>query len=97
MKIPGVMVATGSIIVTSTSISFLQATLEPHLREFKLTAVILGLMFVINGGVYAITTPLWGWLCDNTAAPKVVTAAGTFLVAAGFCLIGPAPFIPLPT
>ncbi|XP_066159093.1 MFS-type transporter SLC18B1-like isoform X1 [Euwallacea fornicatus] len=97
LKIPGVLLATASIIVTSTSISFLQATLEPHLRLFKLSPVILGLMFVINGGVYAVTTPLWGWICDNLGIPKVVTAIGSLLVAAGFCLIGPAPFIPLPT
>ncbi|KAH1023700.1 hypothetical protein HUJ05_003307 [Dendroctonus ponderosae] len=65
LKIPGILLASASIIVTSTSISFLQATLEPHLRTFNLAPVVLGLMFVINGGVYAITTPLWGWACDN--------------------------------
>ncbi|KAL1491150.1 hypothetical protein ABEB36_011790 [Hypothenemus hampei] len=97
LKIPGVLLASASIIVTSTSISFLQATLEPHLRIFQLAPVLLGLMFVINGGVYAVTTPLWGWLSDNLAAPKLVTLIGTILVAFGFCLIGPVPFIPLPT
>ncbi|CAG9771956.1 unnamed protein product [Ceutorhynchus assimilis] len=97
LKIPGVLLASASIIVTSTSISFLQATLEPHLRGFHLAPMILGLMFVINGGIYAVTTPAWGWVCDNLCPPKVVTALGTLLVAVGFCLIGPAPFIPLPT
>ena len=71
LKIPGVMVATSSIIVTSMSIGFLQATLEPHLRQFKLTPVVLGLMFVINGGTYAITAPIWGWFCDKHSTPKV--------------------------
>uniref|UniRef100_A0AAR5Q2C2 Major facilitator superfamily (MFS) profile domain-containing protein n=2 Tax=Dendroctonus ponderosae TaxID=77166 RepID=A0AAR5Q2C2_DENPD len=97
LKIPGILLASASIIVTSTSISFLQATLEPHLRTFNLAPVVLGLMFVINGGVYAITTPLWGWACDNLCSPKVVTSIGTLLIAVGFCLIGPAPFVPLPT
>ncbi|XP_066598482.1 MFS-type transporter SLC18B1-like [Prorops nasuta] len=97
MKIPGVMVATASIIATSMSIGFLQATLEPHLRQFHLSPVVLGLMFVINGGTYAITAPVWGWMCDKYVHPKVATTAGCLLVMIGFSLIGPAPFIPIPT
>lgn len=97
LKVPGVLVATSSIIATSMSIGFLQATLEPHLRQFKLSPVILGLMFVLNGGTYAITAPAWGWFCDKHSQPKVATVAGCILVCVGFCLVGPAPFIPSPT
>ncbi|CAG9814561.1 unnamed protein product [Phaedon cochleariae] len=94
LRIPGVLLASASIVVTSMSIGFLQATLEPHLRPFRLSPVVLGLMFVINGGVYAVTAPLFGCLCDRVCAPKVVTAVGTLLVAAGFCVIGPVPLLP---
>ncbi|CAB0037348.1 unnamed protein product [Trichogramma brassicae] len=94
LRIPGVMVASASIIATSMSIGFLQATLEPHLRKFELSPVVLGIMFVINGGTYAVTAPAWGWLCDKHARPKVATVAGCVLTVIGFGLIGPAPFIP---
>ncbi|XP_017780965.1 PREDICTED: MFS-type transporter SLC18B1-like [Nicrophorus vespilloides] len=97
LKIPGVMLSAASIIVTSMSIGFLQATLEPHLRQFLLPPVILGLMFVINGGTYAISAPIWGRFCDKTCPPKVITILGTILVACGFSLVGPAPFIPTNT
>ncbi|XP_044268827.1 MFS-type transporter SLC18B1-like isoform X2 [Tribolium madens] len=97
VKIPGVLLSCGSIIVTSMSIGFLQATLEPHLRQFYLSPVILGLMFVINGGTYAVTAPGFGMLCDKFCPPKVITVLGTLLVAAGFTLVGPAPFIPVQT
>ncbi|EZA49851.1 hypothetical protein DMN91_006491 [Ooceraea biroi] len=97
LKIPGVLIASMSIIVTSMSIGFLQATLEPHLRQFSLSPVILGLMFVINGGTYAITAPAWGWLCDKYWHPKIATIAGCVLVMIGFSLVGPAPFIPSTT
>jgi hypothetical protein len=97
LKIPGVLLASSSIIVTSVSIGFLQATLEPHLRQFDLSPVVLGLMFVINGGTYALTAPCWGWMCDNKLTPKVVTAIGCLLIIFGFLLVGPAPFIPGPT
>ncbi|GJQ84892.1 hypothetical protein Trydic_g507 [Trypoxylus dichotomus] len=93
LKIPGVLLSACSIIVTSMSIGFLQATLEPHLRQFELSPVILGLMFVINGGTYALIAPVWGWLCDRTCPPKVLTVFGTIAVAIGFTLIGPAPYL----
>jgi MFS family permease len=97
LKIPGVLLAASSIIVTSMSIGFLQATLEPHLRQFDLPPMVLGLMFVINGGTYALTAPCWGWLCDKKAMPKIATAMGCLLIIVGFLLVGPAPFIPVPT
>jgi MFS family permease len=97
LKIPGVLLAASSIIVTSMSIGFLQATLEPHLRQFDLSPVVLGLMFVINGGTYALTAPCWGWLCDRKLMPKVATATGCLLIIIGFLLVGPAPFVPIPT
>ncbi|KAJ3654879.1 hypothetical protein Zmor_014032 [Zophobas morio] len=97
LRIPGVLLSCASIVVTSMSIGFLQATLEPHLRQFYLAPVILGLMFVINGGTYAMTAPGFGMLCDKYCPPKVITVLGTLLVAAGFALVGPAPFIPTQT
>ncbi|XP_073985292.1 MFS-type transporter SLC18B1-like [Rhodnius prolixus] len=93
LKIPGVLLAAVSIVVTSMSIGFLSATLEPHLRQFELSSVILGLMFVINGGTYAVTAPCWGWLCDKKVMPKLCTFAGCLLLIVGFLLIGPAPFV----
>ncbi|XP_026323655.1 MFS-type transporter SLC18B1-like isoform X2 [Hyposmocoma kahamanoa] len=98
LRIPGVFLAAISIISTSMSIGFLQATLEPHLRQFKFSHMVLGLMFVINGGVYAISAPAWGWLCDRPSIkPKYVTIMGCIFIAAGFLLVGPAPFFDMPT
>lgn len=71
LRMPGILLDASSIIATSMSIGFLQATLEPHLRKFDLSAIVLGLMFVLNGGTYALTTPLWGWFCDRHSTPKV--------------------------
>jgi len=54
-------------------------------------------MFVVNGGTYALTAPVFGWLCDRYVDPKVITVIGCLLVILGFCLIGPAPFLPFGT
>ena len=51
LKIPGIIVCCLGIGATSASIGFISATLEPHLRQFAMSAIWLGVMFVINGGV----------------------------------------------
>uniref|UniRef100_A0A182QYW8 Major facilitator superfamily (MFS) profile domain-containing protein n=1 Tax=Anopheles farauti TaxID=69004 RepID=A0A182QYW8_9DIPT len=97
LKIPGVVVCALAICATSASIGFLSATMEPHLRQFDLSPILLGVVFVINGGVYALTAPVWGWSVDKFLNPKIVSAVGCFLVVGGFCMVGPASFIPLET
>lgn len=97
LRIPGVMICSLAISATSASIGFISATLEPHLRDFNLTPVVLGVIFVINGGIYALTAPFFGWLIDKYVNPKFVTIAGSLIICIGFMLIGPAPFIPLET
>ncbi|CAB3221001.1 unnamed protein product [Arctia plantaginis] len=98
MKVPGVVLSAISIMSTSASIGFLQATLEPHLRQFEFSPIILGMMFVINGAVYALSAPCWGFICDHHyMKPKYVIALGCAFVSAGFLLIGPAPFFDMHT
>lgn len=97
LRIPGVLVCSLAICATSASIGFLSATLEPHLRQFDLGPIVLGLVFVINGGIYAGTAPLWGLSLDRCLSPKVCSAIGCFLVVAGFLVVGPAPFFPVET
>ena len=41
-----------SVACAASSLGFLQATLEPHLRDFDLKPIIIGSMFVVSGGVY---------------------------------------------
>jgi predicted MFS family arabinose efflux permease len=97
LKIPGVLLATLAIITGAISIGFLSSSLEPHIRQFKLTPLTTGLVFVINGGVYALTAPAWGWLCDRIKQTKYITLIGSICLTVGFALIGPAPFFPYET
>jgi formate-dependent nitrite reductase membrane component NrfD len=88
LKIPGIQVCALGIIATSASIGFISATLEPHLRQFNLTAIFLGVMFVINGGVYAISAPFVGFFIDKCKTPKIASIFGSIFVIIGFSLIG---------
>ena len=58
---------------------------------------IAGAMFVVNGGVYALSAPVWGYLCDKRLPPIIVTLLGSVCIAVAFLFIGPVPFIPVPT
>ena len=65
--------------------------------QFGLNGVLTGLVFVINGGVYAVSAPAWGWLCDRVLQPKYTGLIGIITIFIAFLLVGPAPFIPLDT
>ena len=54
-------------------------------------------MFIVNGGIYAISAPLWGYLCDKKLPAIFVTLMGSVFIAIAFLFIGPAPFIPIET
>lgn len=88
LKIPGVLVCTLGICATSASIGFISATLEPHLRQFDLSAVQLGVVFIINGGVYAIIAPFVGIFVDKCKNPKIASIIGSFCIIIAFSLIG---------
>ena len=59
--------------------------------------IFAGLMFVVNGGVYAVTAPMWGFVCDKKWPPILVTSLGSMFIILAFLFMGPVPFIPLET
>ncbi len=56
-----------------------------------------GVMFVVNGGSYAMTAPLFGMVCDKLAPPSKVNQLGATAILISFLLLGPAPFLPFAT
>ncbi|GIY24981.1 MFS-type transporter SLC18B1 [Caerostris darwini] len=90
----GILSYTFSIITCLLFIGFNSATLEPHLRQFNLTPVVLGVIFVITGAIYAVTTPIWGKVCDVGGNPLFINLSGSTMVCVGLLFIGPVPFLP---
>lgn len=88
LKIPSIQVCSLGIAATSASIGFISATLEPHLRQFSLSAILLGVMFVINGGVYAFSAPFVGYFVDKCKSPKLFSLFGSIFIIIGFSLVG---------
>jgi MFS family permease len=95
LKVPSICMAMYSVACAACSLGFIQATMEPHLRDFHMTPMVIGSMFVISGGVYGFSAPLWGLMCDKRP-PKAVTFIGAILIAIAFCLLGPLPFLNIP-
>lgn len=65
--------------------------------QFGLTPLQTGLVFIVNGGLYALTAPLWGYICDYIRRPVYITIIGNFFIFTSFLLIGPAEFMPFDT
>ena len=55
-------------------------------------------MFVVNGGTYALTAPVFGSICDRfRSSPMPVNFLGVTFTTIAFSFLGPAPFFGLPT
>ena len=78
---------------------FFKNFLQPYAEnEFQLNSIGVGTLFLIDGFVYAVGTPLWGWLLDKNFKPIYALMIGNACCLLGYILLGPAPFLPfIPT
>ncbi|XP_023213749.1 MFS-type transporter SLC18B1-like, partial [Centruroides sculpturatus] len=99
LKSPAYIIDLLCCVSSSFALGFNDATLEPHLREFGLSPVLLGTIFIVIGAIYALGSPIWGFLCDKLHGryTHILCTVGIFLSLIGFLFIGPVPFIPIPT
>ena len=55
-------------------------------------------MFVVNGGTYALTAPIFGCISDRfRSSPMLINFLGVTATTIAFSFLGPAPFFGLPT
>ena len=92
---PEILLSMFAVVAASTNIGFLDVTLEPHLRQFGISPLYVGLMFFLTGIAYALSTPVWGRLADKGFHHRYMVITGGFLIIVAFLMIGPAPFIPI--
>ncbi len=95
IRVPDIAIATYCVAAGSVAIGYLQATLEPHLREFNLSPLSIGLLFVIQGAFYGVGAPVFGFLCDklSSTGKTALKFSGPTLIVLGFILVGPLPFL----
>merc|ERR1711976_70393 len=96
---PGILIALFKVGTAAASLGFLQTTLEPHLHDLKppLSSFQVGALFMVVGGTYGLSLPLWGYLCDSQLtknSPKFVEVIGAVLIGSGFLVLGPFKYFP---
>ncbi|XP_034234198.1 MFS-type transporter SLC18B1-like [Thrips palmi] len=91
LKVPSVLVTGLVIVVGSNTWGFLDPTLEPHLRQFNLSADQLGLVFLLTSGLYAVFSPVWGLLSDRVNHHWSLMVIGLLMCTVGLLLLGPFP------
>lgn len=92
--VPSVVITGLVIVVVSNTWAFLDPTLEPHLREFNLSAQHVGLIFLLFSALYGVFSPIWGWLADRVQNHWCMMVWGLLLCTVGLLLLGPTPLIP---
>jgi len=97
---PAICIALFKVASAAASLGFLQTTLEPHLHDIKppLSSFQVGALFMVVGGTYGLSLPLWGYLCDSQLtrnSPKFVEVCGAILITAGFLVLGPFKYLPI--
>ncbi|VDM53899.1 unnamed protein product [Angiostrongylus costaricensis] len=95
LRIPVIWIMVYAIVVCAISLSFLDPTLSAHLQSFNLTPTMIGLMFLLCGGIYTLTAPLWGFLIDKYHCTTAVMVFGSSATVISMAMIGPSPFLPL--
>lgn len=90
---PAILIALFKVGSAAASLGFLQTTLEPHLHDLKppLSSFQVGALFMVVGGTYGLSLPLWGYLCDSQLSrnsPKFVEVLGALLIGSGFLVLG---------
>jgi len=89
---PGIILDSLCVVTSLTFIGYNAATLEHHLRQFDLSVMTVGSIFVITGTIYAITTPVWGKL-TKMFDTRLLCLVGCIQCLAGFIILGPVPII----
>lgn len=89
---PGIILDSLCVVTSLTFIGYNAATLEYHLRQFNLSVMTVGSIFVITGTIYAVTTPIWGKL-TKLFDTRILCLVGCVQCLAGFIMLGPLPTI----
>ena len=90
MSIPTIWFSFAAFIIATMCNGFLSVNMEPAiLRQFNLSPFYVGLIYGLKDGANSITSPLWGYFCDNNKkSVKPYLIASSLLAAFSFALMG---------
>ncbi|XP_028131400.1 MFS-type transporter SLC18B1 isoform X1 [Diabrotica virgifera virgifera] len=89
LKLTPIMMTCFIMIVVSMTWGFLDPTLEPHFSKFSLSNTVIGLIFLLTSGTYAISCPFWGYLTDKLQVYWWLMTVGLFGNSVILLFLGP--------
>ncbi|CAL1297558.1 unnamed protein product [Larinioides sclopetarius] len=95
LSMPHVIVVCFILIIASQAQGFIDPTLEPHMRQYNLGKGAIGFLFFLMSGVYAISSPLIGWISGKMKNKYPIMIFGLLLITLSMLLIGPSKFLPI--
>jgi len=88
----GILLAVIVTIVTGIAMEWFQPSLEPYVRDkFSMTPYQASMLFVIDGAVYALASPIIGFLLDRCLDPLLCILGGSGIICLGYLFMGPLP------
>ncbi|KAJ8920986.1 hypothetical protein NQ315_015781 [Exocentrus adspersus] len=93
LKLPPVIITCLIMMIVAMTWGFLDPTLEPHLRKFKLSPGNIGLIFLLLSAMYGLFCPAWGWLTDKMDNYCWLMTTGLFCNSIILLIMGPSPVL----
>ncbi|CAL4156364.1 unnamed protein product, partial [Meganyctiphanes norvegica] len=84
-----------ALFAASFCIGYFITGLEVHLRQFHLSPLEVGAIFILEGGFYSLSAPIWGMLTEKILHPILALQIGSIILFASYIIMGPAPFMPI--
>lgn len=89
---PNVLLAVLITVITGMAAQWYQPSLEPYVRQqFGMKPFQASLLFIVDGAVYALASPLVGLLLDRCLSPHLCVLGGTLTIGLGYLLLAPLP------
>lgn len=87
----GIMINMSITLIAFINIGFNDATLEHHVSDkLKLKPSQIGLLFLLGGGIYAISTQIWGFVMQKFDKNHLFVLFGFFFEVLALLILGPA-------
>ncbi|CAK5074786.1 unnamed protein product [Meloidogyne enterolobii] len=93
LRIPVIWLMVFAVIICAISLSFFDPTLAGHLAQFNLSTIMVGFMFLLCGGFYCVTAPLWGFILDRWHCCNLLMLFGSTATIFAMLFVGPSPFL----
>ncbi|XP_063953212.1 MFS-type transporter SLC18B1-like isoform X1 [Lytechinus pictus] len=99
LKIPAIWMTMIIVAWSSACYAFLDPTLALHVTSDPLDVKpsLVGVVFLLIGGTYALSAPIWGYLADKTKMTRLMMVLGCLVTGIAYLFVGPSSLLHIPS